>query len=94
MIYWLIDWLIDYIISWSETCLDNSYHSDNNQLALSGYNLIRAENPNNIKRGGVSIYYQEILPARVVNVNILNECLCNAMNVLVNVGNHPHSILT
>ena len=31
-------------------CHWNSCHSDDDQLALPGYNLIRADNPNNIKR--------------------------------------------
>ena len=56
----------------SETCLDNSYHSDDNQLVLCGYNLITADNPNNIKRRGVCIYYRETLSIKVINVNILN----------------------
>ena len=34
----------------SETYLDNSYHGDDDQFALPGYNLIRADNPSNIKR--------------------------------------------
>ena len=45
------------IICLSETYLDNFYHSDDDQLTFPGYNLIRADNPNNIKRGGVCIYY-------------------------------------
>ena len=63
------------IICLSETYLDNSYHSDDDQLTFPGYNLIRAENPNNIKRVGVCIYCRETLPVKVINVNILNECL-------------------
>ena len=38
------------------------------------YNLIRADNPNNIKRGEVCIYYWET-SVKIINVNILNECL-------------------
>ena len=52
--------------------LDNSYDY---QLFLPGYNLIRADNPSNIKRGGVYIYYHETLPVKVINVNVLNEYL-------------------
>ena len=63
------------IICSSETYFDNSYHSDDDQLALPGYNLIRADNPNNIKRGGVYICYRETWPVKVIDVNILNECL-------------------
>ena len=38
------------IICLSETYLDNSYHSDDDHLAFPGYNLIRADKPNNIKK--------------------------------------------
>ena len=63
------------IICLSETYLDNSYHTDDDQLTFPGYNLIRADNPNNIKRGGVCIYYRGSLPVKVINLNFLNECL-------------------
>ena len=33
-----------------------------------GYKLNRADNPNNIKRGGVCIYCIETLPVKAVNV--------------------------
>ena len=64
-----------HIICLSETYLDNSYHTDDDQLTFPGYNLIRADNPNNIKRGGVCIYHRDSLPVKVINLNILNECL-------------------
>ena len=63
------------IICLSETYLDNSYHTDDDQLTFPGYNLIRAHNPNNIKRGGVCIFYRETLPVKIINLNTLNECL-------------------
>ena len=50
-------------------------YSDDDQLVFPGYNLIRADNPNNTKRGGVCIYYRKFLPVKIINVNILNECL-------------------
>ena len=43
------------VICLSENYLDNSYHTADDQLVFPGYNLIRADNPNNIKRGGVCI---------------------------------------
>ena len=43
------------VICLSENYLDNSYHTDDHQLVFPGYNLIRADNPNTIKRGGVCI---------------------------------------
>ena len=63
------------IICLSETYLDNSYHTDDDQLTFPGYNLIRADNSNHIKRGGVCIYYRDTLPVKIINLNILNECL-------------------
>ena len=63
------------IICLSETYLDNFYHSDDDQLIFPGYNLIRADNPSNIKTGGVCIYYRDSLPVKIINLNILNECL-------------------
>ena len=63
-----------HIIYLSETYLNNSLYTDDDQLAFPGYNLIRADNPNNTKRGGVCIYYPKFLPVKIINVNILNEC--------------------
>ena len=51
---------------------DNSYHTDD-QLTFPGYNVIRADSPNNVKRG-VCIYLRDSLPVKVMNLNILNEC--------------------
>ena len=48
------------IICLPETYLDNSYHSDDDQLVLPGYKLIRTDNPNNIKRGGVCIFIEKL----------------------------------
>ena len=62
------------VICLSKICLDDSYHTDDDQLAFPGYNLIRSDNPNNIKRGEVCIYYRET-SVKIINVNILNECL-------------------
>ena len=63
------------VICLSVIYLDNSYHTDDDQLAFPWYNLIIADNPNNIKRGGVCIYCRETLPVKIINVNIINECL-------------------
>ena len=70
------------IICLSETYLGNSYHTD--QSAFPGYNFIRADNPNNIIGGGVCICYRETLPVKIINMNILNECLVCELSF----GNH------
>ena len=42
----------------SETYLDTSI--PDNLIDIEGYKLIRADHPDNIKRGGVYIYYKEL----------------------------------
>ena len=49
------------MICLSETYLDSSYADDDTRLNLKDFNLIRADNPYNRKRGGVSIYLKEHL---------------------------------
>ena len=46
----------------SETHLDSSI--PDSLLEIDGYNLIRSDHPNDIKRGGVCIYCKESLPVR------------------------------
>ena len=41
----------------SETCLDSTISSNSSNLIIQGYDLHRADNPSNIKRGGICIYY-------------------------------------
>ena len=54
-----------------EIYLDSSLPSVHVWLELEGYKLVRADQPNNVKRGGVSIYYKESLPVRVINLPYL-----------------------
>ena len=48
-------------ISLSETWLDSKTSIDSNDLSLKGYNLNRVDNPVNVKKGGVCVYYKETL---------------------------------
>ena len=61
------------IICLSETYLDSSISSDNDNLELLVYNLVRADNPTNIRRGRVYIYYHNSLPLKVIDIQLLNE---------------------
>ena len=61
------------IICLSETYLDSSATSDDDDLAISGYNLIHSDHPSNNKRGGVCIYYKNILSLRVLSIQYLQE---------------------
>ena len=57
----------------SETYLDSSTPS--NIIDIEGYKLVRSDHPDNIKRGGVCIYYKESLPVRVINLPFFKEAL-------------------
>ena len=50
------------VICLSETYLDSS--TPDSLLEIDGYILVRADHPNNIKRGGICIYYKESLPVQ------------------------------
>ena len=47
---------------------------------IQGYNLVRADHPDNTKRGGVCIYYKESLPVRVINLPYFKEALLLEMS--------------
>ena len=63
------------VICLSKSYLDSSITCDNDDLNIKGYNLYRADHPNNVKGDGVSANIRESLPVR---------CLSNAylQNVL------------
>ena len=63
------------IICLSETYLDSSIQSDNDNLEIPGYNLVRSDYPSNNKRGGVCIYYKASLPLRVIDICFPQECI-------------------
>ena len=52
------------IICLSESFLDSSILTENNNLKINGYKMVRADHPNNVKRGGVCAYVRETLPFR------------------------------
>ena len=57
----------------SETYLDSSV--SDSLLKIDGYSLVRADHPNDTKRGGVCIYYKESLPVRVINSRYFEDAL-------------------
>ena len=57
-------------------CLSKTYRnfeipSEDENLEIPGYNLVRENHPPNSKRGGVCVYYKSSLPFRVINVKYL-----------------------
>ena len=63
------------IICLSETYLNSETPSDDVNLEIAGYNLVREDHPSNSKRGGVCVYYKSSLPFRVINVKYLQESI-------------------
>ena len=59
----------------SETYLDSSYLSDDDNFYLPGYNLVRADHPSNAKKGGVCMYFKNSLPLKVLDLQLLQECI-------------------
>ena len=59
-------------------CLSEAYLDStipDSLLEIDGYNLIRADHPNNTKRGGVCIYYKESLYVRVISLPYFKKAL-------------------
>ena len=72
------------IICPSETYLDSTVPLDDENLVISGYNLIRSDHPSNTKRVGVCLYYKNYLPLRVLNISYLKECLNVELKLVLN----------
>ena len=68
------------IICTSETYLDSSTPSDDSNLEISGYTLVRSI-PLTIKEGGGSIYYKSFVPLRIPNVEYLLESICFELKI-------------
>ena len=77
------------IICLSETYLDSSISSDDDNLELPGYSLVCADNPTNTKRGGVCIYYHNSFPLKVIDIQFLNE----SVNFEIRIGEKMCSFL-
>ena len=72
----------------SDTYLDSS--TPDSLLEIDGYILVRVDHPNNIKRGGVCIYYKGSFPVQVISLPYLKEAslleiTCNKKKVIVSV---------
>ena len=59
------------IIFLSETSLNSSLQNDDDSQVLNGYKL---EDPSDLKRGGVCIYFKESRPNKMLNITKLHEC--------------------
>ena len=60
------------VICFSETYLDSTVASANENLELTNCNLVRSDHPANTKRGGVCLYYKTRLPLTILDIQYLN----------------------
>ena len=69
------------IICSSETYLNSSTTSNDDNLAISGYKLICSDHPSNNKRDGFCIYYKTFLPLHVLCIQYVQECINFQLNI-------------
>ena len=63
------------MICLSETFLDSSITTNDENLNMKGYKLVRTENSSDSKKCGVGMYYKEFLVVRPFEVKNPNECV-------------------
>ena len=69
------------IICLSETYLDSSILTQDPNLEMHVYTLIRADHSSNVKRGGVYVYYKNPLSLKLLNINYFQECITFKLSI-------------
>ena len=59
----------------SESYLDSTVPLDDNSVSLNGHKLTRADHPDNVKRGGVCMYYKQNLSLRIISTSHFDQWL-------------------
>ena len=72
------------IICISETYLHSSLNE--NLLLIPGYHLLRADHPDNLKKGGVCLYYKENLSLRQTETPYFSQCVLCELTIENKVG--------
>ena len=62
------------IICLSESFLNSSIPTENNNLKINDYKIVRPDCPNYVKRGGLCAYVRESLPVFNFSNFYLSEC--------------------
>ena len=63
------------VVCLSETYLDSSNLSDDDNFDIPGCNVVRADHPSNTKKDGVCIYFKNSLPLKVLDIQLLQKCI-------------------
>ena len=67
------------VVFLSETYLDSSNLSYDDNFYLPSYNFFRADHPSNAN--GVCIYFKNSLPLKVLDVQLLQECINSEIRI-------------
>ena len=67
------------IICISESYLHNT--ADNNVLSTDGFNLIKADHPNNQKKGGTCMDFKGQLKLRQINATYFSKCILSEVTI-------------
>ena len=67
------------LICLTETYLNSTV--DPNNLLINGYKLVRADHPDDVKRGGVCLYYRENLTLQLVDTPYIEQCILCEINI-------------
>ena len=71
-------------VNYDLICLTETYLNstvDPNNLLINGYKLLRADHPDNVKRGGVCLYYSENLTLQLVDTPYIEQCTLCEINI-------------
>ena len=63
------------VVCLSETYLDSSNLSDDGNFNIPCCKVVRANHSSVTKKGGVCIYFKNSLPLKVLDINLLQECI-------------------
>ena len=70
------------LVCLSETFLDSTIPNVDVDIQINGHSLLRGDHPNDIKRGGVCIYFKKLLPLiRTNDLIIIKDYLVTEINV-------------
>ena len=66
----------------SETWLDSTNSAGSNDLSLKGYNLHHVDDPDNVKKGRVYVFYKETLAVHFLQRK-LDQCIVSEVTVIL-----------
>ena len=64
------------IICLYKTYIVSSTQLDDKNLEIPGYNFVRSDHQSNHKQEEGFLYYKTLLPLRVIDICLLQECIC------------------